>query len=195
MKIKVLLTSAMTIALCLCVIAGSTFALFTESKTVKMTITAGALDVDAVVDDTSVQVKSAGDLGFVSGTNFDNGGKVQVSNISPENPFNVAVAGMTPGDAFKFDIKTTNSSNFAVDYAISWASILDPNSLSENQKDLLEALVITIEPEDGFTAEAGTSDKFTVTVEFKDNAEENNAYQGATSQIAFTVVATQNNEQ
>lgn len=193
MKIKALLTSAVTIALCLTVIAGSTFALFTETKTVKMTITAGALDITAYADDESVMVRSAGDAGFVAGTNFDNGGKVQISNITPENPYNVAVSGMTPGDAFQFDIKTTNSSEFAIDYTIDWKSILDPKTLKEDQKDLLDALVITIVPEDGYTAAAGQTGKFTVTVEFKDTAD-NDLYQGAISQIAFTVTAVQHVE-
>ena len=47
MKKKVLLTSIATIALCLCLIAGSSLALFTSERTNSIVVTAGNVDMDA----------------------------------------------------------------------------------------------------------------------------------------------------
>ena len=46
MKKKVLLTSIMTIAICFCVIAGSTFALFTDSSSLGIEVTAAVRQND-----------------------------------------------------------------------------------------------------------------------------------------------------
>ena len=44
---KVLLTSIVTIALCLCLIAGSTFALFTDTKTTSIVVSSGKVEMVA----------------------------------------------------------------------------------------------------------------------------------------------------
>ena len=213
MKIKVLLTSAVTIVLCLCVIAGSTFALFTKDETVTMAITAGALDVDAEVDDASVLINAGanGEFIAVQGNKFENGGKVEIRTLTADGEFNVAVAGMTPGDAFKFDIIAENNSNFAVDFDVNWASVLAASELGANQLDLLRGVVddpetvedetvapaLTIDvtdPTSGTTFEPGAVKKFTVTVTFTDNEATNNLFQGGMSKVAFTVIATQHAE-
>ena len=49
MKKKVLLSSIGTIALCLCLLVGSTFALFTSRSDVNIAVTTGKVDVSAVV--------------------------------------------------------------------------------------------------------------------------------------------------
>ena len=52
MKKKILLSSIVTIALCLCMIAGSTFALFTDtSETMNVTVNSGKVDISASISD------------------------------------------------------------------------------------------------------------------------------------------------
>ena len=51
MKSKVLVSSILTIALCLSLIAGSTFALFTDSAKNDIAVTSGTVDIDATIVD------------------------------------------------------------------------------------------------------------------------------------------------
>ena len=51
MKKKILLSSIVTIALCLCMIAGSTFALFTDDATNNVAVTSGTVDITATLGD------------------------------------------------------------------------------------------------------------------------------------------------
>ena len=53
-KKKILLSSVMVIALCLSLIAGSTFALFTSESKVNIAVTSGKVDVKASITDLSV---------------------------------------------------------------------------------------------------------------------------------------------
>ena len=48
MKKKILLSSILTIALCLSIIAGSTYALFTSSADVNVAVTAGNVELTAI---------------------------------------------------------------------------------------------------------------------------------------------------
>ena len=50
MKKKILLSSALTIALCLSLIAGSTFALFTSSKTFSIAINSANVKLEAQIE-------------------------------------------------------------------------------------------------------------------------------------------------
>ena len=50
MKKKVLLSSIVTIVLCLSLIAGSTFALFTSEKDLDVEVTAGNVTIDASIN-------------------------------------------------------------------------------------------------------------------------------------------------
>ena len=52
MKKKVLLSSLATIALCLSLIAGATFALFTSKSTSSIEVTAGEVKIEAAIDST-----------------------------------------------------------------------------------------------------------------------------------------------
>ena len=158
MKIKVLLTSAMTIAICLCVIAGSTFALFTKNETVRMQITAGALEVDAMIQLDTLWYKSAGDTDFIQESPTDedyiatlkNGGKIELVQLSDGQLYNVQALGLTPGDGFQFNVKVTNDGEFAVENTIKLASVFDSNAPKDNEgkytvKDLLPALNVVVE--------------------------------------------------
>ncbi len=104
MKKKVLMSSIVTIALCLTLIAGSTYALFTDSDSVNVAVTSGTVDVVAVADN------------IVYGSVLVGGVLPEsTAEFSPENN-TVTIQYMVPGDYVEFDIVITNNSNVAVDY-------------------------------------------------------------------------------
>lgn len=129
MKKKVLLSSIITIALCLSLIAGSTFALFTHSQVSNIAVTAGKVNIIATLED-AVTVYSAnkltsgttdnaylkdavwGDYEHVaqSGNTFANGGSVTVSTSQ------LTIDKMTPGDRVDCNVNIANSSNVAIAY-------------------------------------------------------------------------------
>jgi hypothetical protein len=206
----------MTIAICLCVIAGSTFALFTDDQIVRMAITAGELDVTAATVPGSVTIRQDdGSYVAVQDNKFDNGGYVEVRGLTENNDmFNVAVTGMTPGDSFKFDIKVTNLGSFAVQSVVNDPeSTLVPEDLEVDgvavRRDLKPALDIKVDVKDTDIAEAkGTVENgvakdvcyFTVTVTMAENSVvvdgetiDINEFQGAVSKLAFTVTTVQYN--
>ena len=50
MKRRILLSAIITIALCICLITGATYAIFTSESTVNIAVTSGKVDVVATVD-------------------------------------------------------------------------------------------------------------------------------------------------
>ncbi len=121
MKRKALLTSVLTIALCLSLIAGSTFALFTSSSSVNIAVTAGNVEIVATIDENSLKLYSpklidlqgkitdAEDASTEEG--FANGGTAELVGGNTLNLENV-----TPGDKVSFNIKLENKSNVNVLY-------------------------------------------------------------------------------
>lgn len=127
MKKKVLLTSIATIALCLCLIAGSTFALFTSRSEVSIAVTAGKVDMVAGVAITSVEsVQADSEFGSVSD---ENGALYSYSYSDVDAPYNFINGGsaevngavltidkITPGDRINLAVSGTNNSDIAVKY-------------------------------------------------------------------------------
>ena len=210
MKTKVLVSSFLTIALCLCLIAGSTFALFEDEAEVNIAITAGNLDVTATIKDGVVQTKSANDATYSNELEFDNGGKVVVDEATQT----IAISGMTPGDAIKFDVKVLNKSNVKAHYKVGWRSNAPTDPNVNDLVDTLQVKVlvngqtlttsgqetsyINIDP---VTGEAVQLTVFTVEVVFPDlvddpdNNIDNDDYQGAVADMYFFVEAIQGHEQ
>lgn len=147
MKKKVLLSSILTIALCVCLIAGSTYALFTDEAPVSISVTAGKVDVDANITDDSLKAWS---LNETKPTGLDqyfaNGGDVDENNdvwVDP-NTGNLQIIRMTPGDKVEFTIDVTNSSDVAIQYKLGAVSALpEAETGAEEQVDLFPALTIT----------------------------------------------------
>ena len=74
MKKKALLSSVLVIALCLCLIAGSTFALFTSQSKVNIAVTSGKVDVVASVEAFKLYSVEAKEDGTIVD---ENGGKYE----------------------------------------------------------------------------------------------------------------------
>ena len=72
MKNRIIISSILTIALCLSMIAGSTFALFTSESKVDIAVTSGKIDVVATIDETTLATSSLG-VAQTAGV-FANGG-------------------------------------------------------------------------------------------------------------------------
>lgn len=212
MKKKILISSIAVIALCLCLIAGSTFALFTETANVNISVTAGDLDITATVHEDSIEMRSLGDAVGTFPRNkddntaadmqvFENGGTVSFSNSV------LTISDMTPGDAVRFDISVENG-EMAVKYKFGWAT----EGAASGQANLLDALTFTVYDANGNQIQnpdtnyqdlaANTTVEFTVVVEFADDngadtnnngITDNNEFKGAEANINFMVEAIQPN--
>ena len=112
MKKRIILTSALAIALCLCLIAGSTFALFTSSFKVDVSVTAGYIDLTAEIDDELIVWSRLETEEDSDGKNFENGGTAELVDGA------LVISRMTPGDNVKATIHVTNNSDIAVKYRV-----------------------------------------------------------------------------
>ena len=122
MKKKVLLTSIATIALCLCLIAGSTFALFTSRSETSISVTAGDVEVLASVEDLMIYSVKATPNGTIVD---ENGGKYEYEDRTEEGTFanggtalletsTITLDKITPGDKISFGIEADNNSDLIV---------------------------------------------------------------------------------
>ena len=121
MKKKALLSSVLVIALCLCLIAGSTFALFTSQSKVNIAVTSGKVDVVASVEafklysveakeDGTIVDENGGKYEYVERTDgkFINGGTAVLDGSV------ITLDKVTPGDKISFGIDAANESNVAI---------------------------------------------------------------------------------
>ena len=144
MKKKVLLSSILTIVLCLALIVGSTYALFTSGNDVNVAITAGKLEVVATINGGLVTRSLEDAEDYNRGGAFSNGGEAVLTNGE------LVISRMTPGDYVKFVIDVENKSDVALKYrvsATSAAALKDDGTPVEI--DLSNALVITTKVLDG----------------------------------------------
>ncbi len=186
MKKKVLLTSVLTIALCLSLIAGSTFALFTSESGVNIAVTAGEVKVIAKVG--KLQLSSM-DVDM-SGTTFANGGTAEYDEAKNK----LTLDKVTPGDKVEFPIEITNYSNVAIKYRLSWY-------IEGELKNVLVAKADDTVIKNGASdwtpwapvanTEEGETKTVKVSVELP--AEVNNVYQEKEADIYFKVEAVQGN--
>lgn len=103
MKKKVLASSVLTIALCLSLIAGSTFALFTSSSETNVAVTSGKVNVVATIKNVNL------------GSELGNNVPETTYNMS-EGENEIAITGMIPGDYITFELHVQNNSTVTVNY-------------------------------------------------------------------------------
>lgn len=142
MKRNVIVSAFLAIALCLSVVAGATFALFTSSAKVNLSITSATVKLSDVTVENR-QMYSLVDVNpdTLEGTEIDRteegtfflGGTVDYSDGT------FTINKMAPGDRITFDIKVANESNIPVKYR---AVISDPEG-----SNLTDVLVITVNNE------------------------------------------------
>lgn len=197
MKKKALLTSVLTIALCLSLIAGSTFALFTSTSTVNVAVTSGKVNVIASIENLQLYspttIAKDGKIGDATNaadnTNFTFKNRGTASLVGNK----LTLTNITPGDKVTFDIKITNNSNVTVQYRNIIEKITDDG--------LWAGLKVSIggTEYDGATKKSEwavwteTSNVITVPVVIELPATAGNIYQGKKCELAYTVEAVQGN--
>ena len=195
MKKKTLLSSILTIALCLSLIAGSTLALFTDESKVSFAVTSGKVDVFASIDESSLKTYSF-DTEQPAGK-FENNGTAVIK----DGVLNLNL--MTPGDKAQVTINVDNNSNVNVQYRV----------VMKTEGELAPALSASANingvdykmngnTTDWQFANSGESIKdITVTVEFPavengvlyESSDSNNQYQDKKASVHLIVEATQGN--
>lgn len=119
MKRNVIVSAFLAIALCLSVVAGATFALFTSSAKVNLSITSATVKVSADVENlklySTTEVNPATNKGKkqdLTGNTFLLGGTANFTDGV------LTLDRLAPGDGVTFDIKITNKSNIDVKYRV-----------------------------------------------------------------------------
>ncbi len=114
-NMKVILSSILSLVLCLSLIAGSTFALFTSESKTNIAVQSGKVDVvanvalDSLYSPTGINLDgSISDAADIADTTFANGGNVSIDGAG------VSLVNVTPGDKAILKVTMTNRSNVAL---------------------------------------------------------------------------------
>ena len=216
MKKTILLTSVMTIVLCVCLIAGSTFALFTDTKEMNIAITSGQVDIDAKINTSSLELYSIKGVtpgqhtGYVDdpvlnerfyfveeqqpGLTFANGGEATVTGDE------LKLARLTPGDKVSLSIDTANNSDVKIKTRVALTLVSGNTELVEalNVKVLYNGVEVDVDLANGgyvsgwTAADAGVAlDTIEIVVELP--AEAGNECQGMAANFAIALEAVQDN--
>lgn len=200
MKKKIILTSVVTIALCLFLIAGSTLALFNDSDAASIVATAGTVDVDASIALSgiwSVKPDSAGTIKDEYNRTYSyqsiqltdsNNGKFSNDGTASLSGNTLTLTNVTPGDKVAVTVTVKNTSNVATDCNVTF-SLVDSNNA-----DLADVINITVDGSKTWGTmglNSGSSKTMTIVVEVPVNA--GNACQGETVSFEISVKAVQAN--
>lgn len=123
MRKKVLISSILTIALCISLIAGSTFALFTSTSQVNVAVTSGKVSV--------VATASGLELGSTLGDNLP-------ETLAAADGNTITLDKMVPGDFITFTITIHNDSDVTVKYRTLFA-------MTSGNESFFNALKITVD--------------------------------------------------
>ena len=130
-KSKTFLGAVLSIALCVSLIAGATFAIFTSESKVNIAVTSGKVNVTATVDNLKLYSLENIDLAELTGTEkertregtFINGGTAGLTGNA------LTLDRLTPGDRVTFNVNIANNSNVTVKYRMR-ISIADDTGLA-----------------------------------------------------------------
>ena len=178
MNRKKLVSSILTIVLCLSLIAGTTYALFTSQDEVDIAVNSGKASVTADIVEESLKA-TLGNAGTTAA--FDNDGNLVLENL-------------TPGDKVEFEINLVNSSNVLVQYRLTWAVEGDLYGYLEATADGTKIVnnVTDWKTWEIPTAEDGKDSK-TIKVSVELPAEVGNVAQDKNANISFKIEAVQAN--
>lgn len=181
MKKKIIITSILSILVCACLIAGSTYALFTSEDRVDFTVTSATVDISATVENI-VYSSTLGSTLAGSSADFDD----TENTITLEN--------IVPGDYVTFNIVIKNNSNVAVQYRTKILKVSD--------NGLWDGLTVEIDNAaydgtDKVTTWApmtiSGSETIVVPVKIALAEDKGNEFQGKTLKLAYVVEAAQGN--
>lgn len=220
-KTKILLFSILTVMLCVSLISGATFALFTSESSVNIAVTSGKVDVKAEIDNSKLlgYYYNSADATERAETKNGEDGRVQIGDTTAViAESTVTIANFIPGYGFEFGINITNYSSVAAKYSVELA----PDNKETDSVELFKALEVKVESVDADSVRTELSlsgspsgglysnwedvapvsgDELTtgkiekqiiVTVEFPYEVDDN-SLQGKTCNIVFAVKAIQDN--
>lgn len=190
---KTLLSAIITIVLSLCIIAGSTFALFMSSDKVDVTVKSGTVKITANVDETTLKVYSkdveqtATDM---AGAHlFENGG-----TASFDDDYNLVLERVTPGDKAEFNVTVKNESNVNILYRTHWAVSGDLSSALTAYVDGEEIVSNSSEwIEWDITNGYAKTLKISIELPMSVGGENGDEYQDQQAKISYSVEAVQAN--
>ncbi len=178
-KSRVLISSVLTIALCLSLISGATFALFTDKSETNVAVTSGKVNVVATIE--NVQLDST------------------LENNVPETSYEVVngnelvLTGMVPGDYLTFQLHVQNNSDITVLYR-TLLKVASDNGLWQGLKVEINGQSYLGQTKvSNWTSLAPETHPDVVNVKISLPENVGNAYQGKTCSISYTVEAVQGN--
>ena len=196
MKKKTLITSALSIALCLSIASGATFALFSDTEEMNIVFSAANIEMEADVEDFAYRTANITDWTTATNrqTTFDNvGGNASYSDGT------LSLNKLVPGDEVKFTVVTENKSDIKVRYRTLVKNVEAADT------GLFEALNISINDMAFTESRANTwslldigedPEEISVVVSFPMTGLDdpsNNLYQGKSCAIQICVEAIQGN--
>ncbi len=126
---KVILSGVLSLVICLSMIVGATYALFTSDSTTNIAATSGKVNVTAKLENMTVYSPAAIDMNGVvtDKTNAADEANLMFANggTASNDGSKITLSGMTPGDKVEFDIAVTNQSDVAIRYRTIISSLND----------------------------------------------------------------------
>ena len=187
----------LALVVCLVIVTGSTFSLFTSETGANIAITSGTVKLTANIAENTLKLYSKGEL---QTGNFANGGFAEFNESVTEIKLN----NITPGDSVTFDIILDNDSNVDLQYRVNWIVKDVPYADGAAVGKLSEVLVATANGKDITTGTSqwiewgrNADDKRTISIsiEFPMGVEGvvYNDYMNCAVNIALNVEAVQAN--
>ena len=187
---NIIISSLIAIALCVSMIVGATFALFTSESKVNIAVSSGKVSVVANIDETSVETKKLYD------TTYTQGASNMYEGVATFGEEGLTLEKFVPGDGIKFNIVVKNDSNVTVQYRTIISCNIDDG--------LFAGLDVTVGNNAGYNGvtlvsdwaslAVGSSDAIVpVSIELPEDA--GDVYQEKTCTISYKVEAVQGNAQ
>ncbi len=200
-KKRVLLVSCSVILLCVCVIAGMSYALFTDRVSVKNHLRAGNLD--ATLTRTNLKYNVLNKNGVLEEKIVEE--DYDFTETTDENVFGINADDIciVPGSYFDAELQIKNNGNTAFTYSVTVELIGDSNDLAEQLKVVvidhggkktemkLSDLANGSSIDAGYIGVGDDAQTFSVRVEFIDDTSINNDAQSQTAVFDLVVEAVQ----
>ena len=199
-------TTLVVFVVCLVLVTGSTFSLFTSQTGANIAITSGTVKMTAnIVEDSLTLLSKDVEQNLVQENvhYFENGGTAAFN----EEFTKLTLTNITPGDKVEFTIALTNASNVNIQYRVNWAvneTVAEGETVKLSDVLVAKAGTVNIEESTPVWTEwdkpvlTDLSDRvrtIDVSIEFPMGLEgvDYNAYMNKTLEIDFTVEAVQAN--
>lgn len=178
-KLSVIVSAILVCMVCVSLIAGSTFALFTSQDKVNVAVTTAKVNVEATLANVATETEQ-NDL--LNGANKVLGAEIVDGKLE--------VTDMLPGDVVNVNLVITNNSTVAIKYRVCLEIV--------GAEGLVESLIWSLNGRSYATnatswADAAIDAEITLPVSVSLPAAVGNVAQGANCTIAFTVEAVQGN--